>query len=144
MLTDFNDFWHTASWRNLTLVDCKFAHLTWESITHYLAKYKVVHKFESTSFSSKKVGVFCGKINGSSAIESVQSDHPVHGRTLPVVSAIDPRCISCHPQRQRFLASLQFAVFHCQLDSSSYRYPLTSSAGAHATDLPSLLWKLLY
>jgi len=56
MLTDFNDFWHTASWKNLTLVDCKFAHLTWENVTQYLAKNKVVHKFESTLFSSKKVG----------------------------------------------------------------------------------------
>ena len=41
MLTDFNDFWHTASWRNLTLVDCKFAHLTLENVTQYLAKNKV-------------------------------------------------------------------------------------------------------
>jgi len=56
MLTDFNDFWHTASWRNLTLVDCKFAHLTWENDTQYLAKNKVVRKFESTLFSSNKVG----------------------------------------------------------------------------------------
>jgi len=32
----------------LTLVDCKFAHLTWENVTQYLAKNKVVHKFEST------------------------------------------------------------------------------------------------
>ena len=56
MLTDFNDFWHTASWRNLTLVDCKFAHLTWENVTQYLAKNKVVYKFESTLFSLKKVG----------------------------------------------------------------------------------------
>ena len=56
MLTDFNDFWHTASWRNLKLVDCKFAHITWENVTQYLAKYKVVLKFESTLFSSKKVG----------------------------------------------------------------------------------------
>jgi len=55
MLTDFNDFWHTVSWRNLTLVDCKFAHLTWENVTQYLAKNKVVHKFESTLFSLKKV-----------------------------------------------------------------------------------------
>jgi len=56
MLTDFNDFWHTASWRNLTLVGCKFAHLTWENVMQYLAKNKVVHKFESTLFSLKKVG----------------------------------------------------------------------------------------
>ena len=56
MLTDFNDFLQTASWRNLTLVECKFAHLTWENVTQYLAKNKVVHKFESTLFSSKKVG----------------------------------------------------------------------------------------
>ena len=57
MLTDCNDFWNTASWRNLTLVDCKFAHLTWENITQYFAKNKVVHKkFESTLFSSNKVG----------------------------------------------------------------------------------------
>ena len=41
MLTDFNDFWHIASGRNLTLVDCKFAHLTWENVTQYLAKNKV-------------------------------------------------------------------------------------------------------
>jgi len=54
MLTNFNDFWHTASWRNLTLVDCKFAHLTWENVTQNLAKYKVVHKFENTLFYSKK------------------------------------------------------------------------------------------
>ena len=40
MLTEFNDFWHTVSWRNLTLVDCKFAHLTWENATQYLAKIK--------------------------------------------------------------------------------------------------------
>ena len=92
MLTDFKDFWHTASWRNLTLVDCKFAHLTWENVTQYLAKNKVVHKFESTLFSSKKSTwlwkepvVLCGKINGSNATESVQSDHPVHGHTPPVV-----------------------------------------------------------
>ena len=52
MLTDFNDFWHTASWRNLILADCKFAHLTYENVTQHL----VVHKFESTLFSSKKVG----------------------------------------------------------------------------------------
>ena len=58
MLTDLNDFWHTASCRNLTLVDYKFAHLTWESVTHYLVKNKVVHKFESTLFCSKKVGGF--------------------------------------------------------------------------------------
>jgi len=32
--------------------------------------------------------VLCGKINGSNATESVQSDHPVHGRALPVVSDI--------------------------------------------------------
>jgi len=32
--------------------------------------------------------VLCGKINGSNATESVQTDHPVHGHTLPVVSAI--------------------------------------------------------
>jgi len=56
MLTDFNDFWQTASWRNLTLVDCKFAHLTWENVKKNLAKNKVVHKFESTLFSSNKVG----------------------------------------------------------------------------------------
>jgi len=56
MLTDCNDFWNTASWRNLTLVDCKFAHLTWENVMQYLAKNKVVHKFESTLFSSNKVG----------------------------------------------------------------------------------------
>jgi len=56
MLTNFNDFWHTAFWRNLTLVDCKFAHLTWKNITQYLAKNKVVYKFESTLISSKKVG----------------------------------------------------------------------------------------
>ena len=55
-LTDFNDFWHTASWRNLTIVDRKFAHLTWENVTQYLAKNKVVHKFERTLFTSKKVG----------------------------------------------------------------------------------------
>jgi len=36
----------------------------------------------------KKPVVLCGKINGSNATESVQSDHPVHGHTLPVVSAI--------------------------------------------------------
>ena len=56
MLTDFNDFWHTATWRNMTLVDCKFAHLTWENVTQYLVKNKVVHEFESTLYSSKKVG----------------------------------------------------------------------------------------
>jgi len=56
MLTDFNDFWHTASWRNLTLVDCTFVHLTRENVTQYLAKSKVIHKFESTLFSWKKVG----------------------------------------------------------------------------------------
>jgi len=56
MLTYFNDFWNTASWRNLTLVDCKFVHLTWENVTQYLAKNKVVYKFDSTLLSSKKVG----------------------------------------------------------------------------------------
>jgi len=56
MLTDFNDFWHTASWRNMKLADCTFAHLTWENVTQYLAKNKVVYKFESTLFSSMKVG----------------------------------------------------------------------------------------
>ena len=56
MLPDFNDFWHTASWRNLTLADCKYAHRTWENVTQYPAKNKVVYKFESTLFSSKKVG----------------------------------------------------------------------------------------
>jgi len=35
--------------------------------------------------------VLCGKINGSNATESVQSDHPVHGHTPPVVSAIGQR-----------------------------------------------------
>jgi len=45
MLPDFNDFWHTASWRNLTLADCKYAHRTWENVTQYLAKNKVVYKF---------------------------------------------------------------------------------------------------
>jgi len=54
MLTDFNAFWHTACWRNLTLVDCKFAHLTRENVTQYCAKNTVVHKFESTLFSSRK------------------------------------------------------------------------------------------
>ena len=56
MLTDFNDFWHTEFWRNLTLVDCKFAYITWENVTQYLAENKVVHKFRSTLFSSKNVG----------------------------------------------------------------------------------------
>ena len=32
--------------------------------------------------------VLCGKINGSNATESVNSDHPVHGHKLPVVTAI--------------------------------------------------------
>jgi len=32
--------------------------------------------------------VLCGKINGSNATESVQSDHLVRVHTLPVVSAI--------------------------------------------------------
>ena len=60
----------------------------------YLAKNKVVHKFESTLFSSKNLGgseknrLCCVAKNGSNATESVQSDHPVHGHTLPVVSAI--------------------------------------------------------
>jgi len=80
MLTDFNDFWLTASWRNLTLVD---------------SPAKVVHKFESTLFSSKwvalkkKLVVLCGKINGSNATESVQSDHPVHGHMLPVANGLN-------------------------------------------------------
>jgi len=76
----------------LTIVDYKFAHLTWENVTQYLAKNKVLHKFESTLFSSKKVGgsekkpvVLCGKINRSNATESVQNEHAVHGHTLPVV-----------------------------------------------------------
>jgi len=56
MLTDFNEFWQTASWRNLMLVDCKFAYLTWKNVTQNLAKNKVVHKFESTLYSSTKVG----------------------------------------------------------------------------------------
>ena len=56
MLTDFNDFWHTVSWRNLTLVECTFAQLSWENVKQYLAKNEVLHKFESTLFSSKKVG----------------------------------------------------------------------------------------
>jgi len=56
MLTDFNEFWHTESLRNLTLVDCKFAQRTRENVTQYLAKNKVVRKFESTLFSSKKLG----------------------------------------------------------------------------------------
>ena len=55
MLTNFNEFWHTAFCRNLKLADCKFAHLTWENVTQYLVKKKVVHKFKSTLFSSKKV-----------------------------------------------------------------------------------------
>jgi len=77
MLTDFNDFWHTVSWRNLTLESCKFAHLTWEN--------KIVYKLESTLFPRRKwvaredPVVLCGKINGSNATESGQSDHPVHG-----------------------------------------------------------------
>ena len=41
---------------DVTMVDWKFAHLTWENVTQYLATNKVVHKFESTLFSSKKVG----------------------------------------------------------------------------------------
>jgi len=92
MLTDFNDFWHTGY---LTLVDCKFAHLTWENVTQYLVKNKVVHKFQSTIVFLEKSGwlwkepvVLYGKINGSNATESVQSNHRVHGHTLPVVSAI--------------------------------------------------------
>jgi len=40
MLTCFNDFWHTASWRNLTLVDCKFTHITCENIRNTLRKIK--------------------------------------------------------------------------------------------------------
>ena len=92
MLTDFNDFWHTASWRNLMLVDCKIAHITWENVTQFLAKKLSSSYVRNTLFSSKKVGgsekepvVLCGKINGSNATESVQSDHPVHGHTPPVV-----------------------------------------------------------
>jgi len=56
MLTDFNDIWHIASWKNLTLADCKFVSLSWENVTQYLSKNKVRHKFENTLFSSKKVG----------------------------------------------------------------------------------------
>jgi len=111
MLTDFDDFWYAASWRNLTLVDCKFAHLTWENVTQYLAKYKVVHKFESTLFSWlwKEPVVLCGKITGSNATESVQSDHPVHGHTLPVVSAIGQwphpwRCVVVQPTSEQAAA----------------------------------------
>jgi len=38
----------------------------------------------------KRTGcVVLQKINGSNATESVQTDHPVHGHTLPVVSAVD-------------------------------------------------------
>jgi len=36
----------------------------------------------------KKLVMLFGKINGSNATESVQGDQPVHGHTLPVVSAI--------------------------------------------------------
>jgi len=83
MFTDFNDFWHTASWRNLTLVDCKFAHLTWENVS------SKVHCFPRRKWVAlKRTVVLCDKINGSNATESVQSDHPVHGHTLPVVSTI--------------------------------------------------------
>jgi len=46
--------------------------------------------------SQKNRFVLCGKINGSNATESVQSDHPVHGHTLTVVSAIGPWP---HPRR---------------------------------------------
>ena len=90
MLTDFSDFWHTASWRNLMLVDCKFAHLTWENITQYLAKNKVeVRKYidflEESGWLWKELVVLCGKTHRSNATESVQSDHPVHGHTPTVV-----------------------------------------------------------
>jgi len=71
MLTDFNDFWHTASWKNLTLVDCTYR------------KYIVF--LEESGWLWKQPVVLCGKINGSNATGSIQSDHPVHGRTLPVV-----------------------------------------------------------
>jgi len=46
--------------------------------------------------------VLCGKINGSNATESVQTDHPVHGHTLPVVSAIGQLP---HPRRSAAVQS---------------------------------------
>jgi len=43
---------------------------------------------EESGWLRKELVVLCGKINGSNATENVQSDHPVHGHTLPVVSDI--------------------------------------------------------
>jgi len=91
MLTDFNDIWHTASWRNLTLVDYKFDTSPEKTLRNILRKIKwfissKVHFFlEESGWLWKEPVVFCGKINGSNATESVQSDHPVHEHMLPVV-----------------------------------------------------------
>jgi len=53
--------------------------------------------------------VLCGKINGSNATESVQTDHPVHGHTFSVVSAIGQwphprRFAAVHPTSQQAAA----------------------------------------
>ena len=65
MLNDVNDFWYTASWGNLTLVDCKFSHLTWENIT---LNSNIVF-LEESEWLWKELVVLCGKINGSNATE---------------------------------------------------------------------------
>ena len=38
--TDFNNFWYTESWGNVTPEGCKFVHLTWNMSPHYLVKHR--------------------------------------------------------------------------------------------------------
>ena len=40
LVTDFNNFWYTDSWRNLTIADYIFAHFTWKMSLQYLVKCK--------------------------------------------------------------------------------------------------------
>ena len=118
MLTDFNDFWHTASRRNLTLVDCKFAHLTWDNVTQYLAKNKVVHKLKYISrrkwVALKRTGCVVWQ-NKWKQCYGECSKWP-HWHTLPAVSAIGqwphPRCIAAVQPTSQQAAAEKWLFWH--------------------------------
>jgi len=62
----------------------------------------------------KKPAVLCGKINGSNSAESVQTDHPVHGHTLPVVGQWPHprRSAAVQPTSQQAAAKNDFFDIH--------------------------------
>jgi len=41
--TNFNNFWYTESWKQLTLALTHFFHHTWKMSAHYLVKCKIFH-----------------------------------------------------------------------------------------------------